>query len=168
MFGFFNKACMYGAVDAGDIQTAKRMIAKGVNLDQPLKSTGTCAMHVASGKDQNEMARFLVENGADPNVRGPYGYTPLHVAASTNHPTIADTLLALGANVDAEDENGMTPLHVAAQTNNAKVAEVLIAHGADLNHKMNQTDWMPLDWAEMKGSSAVAEILRTHGAMQTE
>jgi Ankyrin repeat. len=38
-----------------------------------------------------------LKHGADPNVKGPDGYTPLHIAAHENYPELAKVLIKYGA-----------------------------------------------------------------------
>jgi len=84
--------------------------------------------------DIDKVMRAL-EHGADPNVKGPDGYTPLHIAAHENYSELAKVLIKYGAKVDLKDRYGNTPLHVAAYRGHADVAKVLLESGADPNAK---------------------------------
>lgn len=94
-------------------------------------------MHVAS---HIEVARLLIDSGADINAPGWMGGHPLHTAASAGHSETVKLLLEAGAEVDARQENGYTPLHFAA---NADVAQLLIEYGSDI-HALNRFRQTPL------------------------
>jgi ankyrin repeat protein len=94
------------------------------------------------------------------------GSTPLHCAAWKGHPEVAAALLEAGADVSCQSTNGHyggTPLHAAAHGNQRAVAELLIARGADVQAKScnNRT---PMDETALHKATAVARLLRQHGA----
>lgn len=75
----------------------------------------------------NEMVEFLLNNGADPNVRNEDGTTPLHIAAECGDPyvyidrvKIADMLMKHGADPNAGDSHKQTPLMIAADNGRFK------------------------------------------------
>ena len=61
------------------------------------------------------MARFLLESGAEVNLKDKGGLIPLHNASSFGHLEIAGLLIEYGAEVNQPDKWGFTPLHEAAQ-----------------------------------------------------
>jgi ankyrin repeat protein len=92
--------------------------------------------------------------------------TPLHCAAWKGHPEVATLLLEFGADVNAKNKNdhwGNTPLHAAAHGNQRAVAEVLIKWGADI-HADNDFGRQPLQETEAHKATAVANLLKKHGA----
>lgn len=66
--------------------------------------------------------RALIEAGADVNLIGNVGYTPLHVAAWRNHPEAVEVLLAAGADPGVPCEAGKTPLDIAEENGYREVA----------------------------------------------
>ena len=88
-------------------------------LAAPLKANainfhGHTPLHLAIREGRVEMAKALLINGADPNIRstrfGSYGETALHFATSRNRSECIDLLLANGARTDIKDNLGFTPL----------------------------------------------------------
>ena len=80
-----------------------------------------------------QVARLLLENGADPNaIAGEYGETPLHFAvAVAQSPTLVQLLIDAGANVDAQsDSDKDTPLQRAVAQRNYAITELLLEAGA--------------------------------------
>ena len=102
---------------------------------------GDTALHVAAAAHRPEIARTLIDLGADVAARNRRRATPLYYAAdgSPGSPrwnpahqaeTIA-VLIASGADPNASDKNGVTPLHRAVRTRSAAAVSALIDGGAD-------------------------------------
>jgi ankyrin repeat protein len=72
-----------------------------------------------------EIARALLEAGADVNAAQHGGWTPLHQAADHNYVEVVSLLLAHGANPSARADDGRAPLDMAAERGFAEVAELL-------------------------------------------
>ena len=106
---------------------------------------GKTALHLAShgnpyldlniGPSLSNVARLLLEHGADVNARmdEAEGHcTPLHLAARNGRVEVVHVLLRHGANVRMKDVSGRTALHQAEQFRKVKVVRVLLQHGADI------------------------------------
>ena len=70
------------------------------------------------------VARLLIDRGADVSAANKYGSTPLHRASEAGHEAVARLLVDRGADVSAADEDGSTPLHRALQRGHEAVARV--------------------------------------------
>jgi len=88
-------------------------------------------LYDAAKKGDIDKVMRALEHGADPNVKGPDGYTPLHIAAHENYSELAKVLIKFGAKVDLKDRYGNKPLHAAAYMGRLNVASLLLEHGAD-------------------------------------
>src|SRR5271170_3181775 len=73
-----------------------------------------------------EVARMLVEAGADVNATAAGGYTPLHLAASNGKREIVLLLLERGANREACCDQGETPAGYARERGHTDVAALLV------------------------------------------
>ena len=69
---------------------------------------GVTSLHEAVRKGDEEVARGLLLQRADPNARDVYGMTPLHIAAIEGHADILRLLLYSGAKPECENVGGFT------------------------------------------------------------
>lgn len=88
---------------------------------------GNTALHLA--KNNAEIVKILIENGAEANSKNNEGNTPLHVAAANNTYDIVNILIDNGANINLKNKNHFTPLDVAEEEENVKIAELLKSKG---------------------------------------
>jgi ankyrin repeat protein len=131
-------------------------------LDKPHHSAQTLA----------DIARLLLEHGADVHARTDDGLTPLHLAARWGRVEVVRVLLEHGANVGAEDNRGATPLHEGSVmharncvTNHekAEVVRMLLEHGTNIGAKDNGGR-TPLHDAAESRRVEVVRVLLEHGA----
>jgi len=90
----------YAALGGGSVEVAERLARHGVPVDQ--ESTGSTALHLCVGRrDDLELARWLLERGADPEAVGykwsRAGETPLALALAADNPKAAALLRGAGA-----------------------------------------------------------------------
>jgi ankyrin repeat protein len=74
---------------------------------------GRTPLALAAARGEDEVARLLLEAGADPNRPGERGVTPLGIAARQGSTGVADLLLSAGA--EPSPRGRLTPLHYAVQ-----------------------------------------------------
>ena len=105
-------------------------------------------------------ASLLLESGMDPDHMNWHRFTLLHHMAAEGELAKARLLLTHGANIDAiDDEYRSTPLGVAARRGQLALVKLLLESGAD--PAAAGASWAgPLAWAERKGHTATAELLR--------
>jgi ankyrin repeat protein len=105
-----------------------------------------------------EVAKLLLEHGADLNAKNESGWTPLHKAAFWGRVDIVATLLEHGADPDVQDKFGRTPLHSAALEGHVDVVRLLLEYGADPTAKNEDGD-TPLDLARRRGHRKVVSLI---------
>ena len=71
-----------------------------------------------------------LDAGADVNVKGKDGWTPLGVAAWHDYKEIVELLLAKGADVNTMNLDGKTTLDLAIGRKHTETADLLRKHGA--------------------------------------
>ena len=82
-----------------------------------------------------DIAKLLLEHGAEVDALSTHKITPLHVAAEENQTAIAKLLLARGAQLEAIQEYGYTPLSRATFFQSTDVMVLLKKHGAKCQPK---------------------------------
>ena len=120
-------------------------------------------LHTACVYGNEDVARLLVDLGADVGALSDDLSTPLHLACSYGHDHVAGLLVDRGADLGAKTENGQTPLHVACQEGHDEVAALLLDRGADLGAKTDNGR-TPLHFAARSGHESVVELLTERGA----
>ena len=92
----------------------------------------------AADHQKDDVARLLLEHGADVNAKDKSGNTALMFAAGQEeqyikieNDKVVRLLLEHGAEVDAKNESGETALMVAASNGYEKTVTLLLEHGAD-------------------------------------
>ena len=120
----------------------------------------------------DELARWLVEHGADLAAGDSYGDTPLH-SRSSHWKGRIEVLLELGADANHGENTRGTPLHSAAGSYRTASAALLLRHGARID-ALNQEGQTPLAYALQRCANAqiqdmaeLAELFLAAGARQT-
>ena len=110
-------------------------------------------LHTASNSRNLEIAKLLVEHGANVNGEDNNKSTPLHQAVIAHDIRIAQFLIENGADVNAKNINLWTPIHSAVHRNNLALVELLIKYKANLNVKTLQFQETPLHIAIVYGNN---------------
>mmetsp|Transcript_4686 Transcript_4686/g.3942 ORF Transcript_4686/g.3942 Transcript_4686/m.3942 type:complete len:132 (+) Transcript_4686:247-642(+) len=85
---------------------------------------------MACYKGNLSVAKFLLENGADPSILCVNGSTPLHICSERDFKDILELLCMKRQDlVYAQDEEGNTPLHIASLWSHMEVLELLWEQG---------------------------------------
>lgn len=136
----------------GDFARARQMLASDASLLDTRSADGFPPLGLAIFFRHGELARWLIEQGADVDAAAENAQrvAPLHAAAAVCDRETARLLLARGADPHAKQQLDYTPLHGAASRGDVELAKMLLAHGADLAAK--GTDGKtPADIAEKYG-----------------
>ncbi|KAH9037520.1 hypothetical protein EDB85DRAFT_2142480 [Lactarius pseudohatsudake] len=105
---------------------------------------------------------LLLENGADLNVWGSGGNTPLHLASDRGFPDVVRWLLDRGLDLEAKETTKSTALHLAACAGRLEVAEILLEHNAEVEARDNRGR-VPLHDAARDGHLELVRLLLKHG-----
>jgi ankyrin repeat protein len=83
------------------------------------------SMFLPSSTRPLEIAKLLIEKGADVNAQSKNGTTPLMVAATHNNPPMIGLLIESGADVALKNKQGKTAAEVAELNKNAEAAQAI-------------------------------------------
>jgi len=121
---------IWEAIDGGEIEVLKAVIADGSNVNAQKTSNGWTPLHYAARWGHKEVVELLIAAGADVNVKfEDYGETPLHFAVIEGHAEIAELLIVKGADVNAKNVDGERPLDWAIRRKHPEIADLLRKHG---------------------------------------
>ena len=93
-------------------------------------------------EEATDAIQFLLERGADVDVRQEYLWTPLHLAADMGNLKVAQVLLEHHADVNSQTSEGRAPLHLLSgryisisslEDDDSTFAKLLLEGGADTN-----------------------------------
>ena len=135
------------AARVGDLASARLLVAAGADVNDA-DAWGVSATVLAAHSGYRELAEFLLEKGADPNMAAA-GFSALHVAIMRRDEKMVSALLVHGADPNtplrtwtptrrsSKDRHfapalvGATPFWLAARFSEPGVMRLLVMHGAD-------------------------------------
>ncbi len=100
-------------------------------------TTGDTGLHIVTARRDALWVRFLVQRGANPNIRNNKGVTPLQMATTLGFVDGVEELIKGGAQVNVSDLTGETPLISAVHQRNIPLITRLLKEGANPDHNDN-------------------------------
>ncbi len=153
-------ACILGETET--VASALKLnpvLARAVTDDDHVLEPGLTALHLAAQYGRIEIAKLLLERGADVNAKSPIinDMTPLHLAVWRGHKK-----LDVKPMPELVQEYGV--YHLLPE-----IPRLLLEHGADVNVRDSERNLTPLGWAQAEHEdetdrSEVAELLQEFGA----
>ncbi len=144
---------------SAQLPMTKLLVKHGSDID-PQTSWGMTPMYWAANggsKAHVKVARFLLSQGADVNIRTTADYSMLHEAAREGHGNMCQLLLDAGSDKNWTDGMGETALHKAATGGHAGVVELLLTAGLS-EHTTNKAGETPIAAAHRAGQDGVVEV----------
>lgn len=94
-------------------------------------TSGDTGLHIVVAERNLTWVRFLLQKGADPNIKNKKGATPIQIAVSLGFTDGVAALIKGGANVNVTDSTGATPLIAAVIGRRVDLVRLLLEKGAD-------------------------------------
>ena len=111
------RTALHVAVYNGKEEASQLLILANANVNTPFTQyTNYTALHIAAKKNFTGILNFLLANGADVNVVGSDGRTPLHLAIQFSTVEAVQNLVNKGANINfVSAQNATSPLMLAQE-----------------------------------------------------
>ncbi|MBN1939204.1 MAG: ankyrin repeat domain-containing protein [Candidatus Aminicenantes bacterium] len=155
---------VFDLLGKGDGAGVKALIEKNPKLIEARDQGGYSLLHHAARRGNEELVRFLIDKGLDPDILGTGKKTPLHFAATNDRTAVVAALLEKKASVATRDDYGRTALLLCAREGGeTATARLLIEAGSDVNaeDRFNSTS---LELAAWMGKRELIDLLLDKGA----
>ena len=122
---------LYISCMKGDYKECVRLIKSGEDVNKRGENNNT-PLIVSCEFRRNQIAKLLIQNGANVHIVNNCGGNALHKASFTGLISILPLLFEKGIDINTQDkQHGNTPLHKACEYNQKDSAKYLISIGAD-------------------------------------
>jgi hypothetical protein len=138
-FGRYGQTQLHHCAINGLTTSVKSLLSiRNINVNVKNDWNGSTPLHYAAANGHIEIARLLLQNGADVDVKNNNGYTPLHWAAEQDNVDILHFLVENGADLEAQSNSGRRALHSAAFNGDLPFIQELISrYHVDINARDN-------------------------------
>ncbi|WP_295676001.1 ankyrin repeat domain-containing protein [uncultured Mucilaginibacter sp.] len=110
----------------GQYEIARYLVLKGADVNLPSNNGfGVYPLHSAAAGNYTQIARMLIENNAQVNVRQQAGVSALHSAAQNGNIDLLILLLEHGADVSIRMEGGKLAADLAREKGFIEIADAL-------------------------------------------
>ena len=120
---------LLAAIQNGHADICDLLLAHGSNVNEVMPDKTARALHYAASRGNNATVEALLSWGAEVNLQGFLGLTPLHYACEEGHLLCVLTLLKAGASLTLPNNEGSLPIHVAAHHNRVEIVRTLLEQG---------------------------------------
>lgn len=133
-----------------DLSTVRELIEKGAYIDHQ-EQNGRTPLMIAVQKNNLELAAYLMEQGADLNVRDNTMLTPWLCAGANGFHGILKKALEFSPDLKSTNRFGGTVLLPSSEKGYLKTVEVALKAGVPVNH-VNDLGWSALQEAVILGN----------------
>eukprot|EP01041_Mallomonas_annulata_P002200 gene2200-4279_t len=164
-------ANMQDACLAGNFEEVKRMVEQeGENINARNPANASTALHFACVSGDLNVVKYLLDTGAQIDLRNVGGMTPAHIACDRKHSALVLYLLRHGADASSRNKAGDTPLHYVCSRGMTDVLSQLIQLPALVkNYDLEVRSYQgltPLHSAVDNGHSDIVELLINTAVVQ--
>ena len=151
---------------SGDIGKIQKALDEGADVNEEYQKGYILTYYC--NRDNYDIVKLLIDNGADLDVGEGRFSTPLIAASRYASPEVVQLLLKNGADVDGISNDGSTAIFAATRNDIDPIiaTKLLIKAGADVNH-VNKYGMTPLKLASgPNGNKEVVPLLIKAGAVE--
>lgn len=153
------------AIERGDLEELKFYLEyRNVDIDCVDGYYKRNALSWAAILQQDDLASWLLDRGANPNLADLKEKTALHYAAASGRVALIERLLTghHAAMIDAKDHSQQTPLFMAVMNGHVDAVKELLSKGANPN--IGSKEMYPVHYASAQKDSTILEYLLEAGA----
>ena len=182
---------LYHSVVRGDLDMLGLLVAGGAAVNVTRIPTLDTPLSMALRLKQDKAAAFLLQNGADMNLRLPEGQTPLHLAIARGCHLTVKELLDQGVDPNTpftlpvsndflksvrpgvlrwvlKYDRGVTPLMLAADSGVVQSARALLKAGAKSQVRTRASDIWPINFASRRSDVRMMRLFLGRDPMREE
>jgi ankyrin repeat protein len=177
-----NEKSLIQAAVEGDAEKTRQLLSTGVNMNVRNAETyplgyewNTTALMCAAAKGHLEVARLLIEAGADVSaaseqhkVDGGGGWQALHHALRNNHVEVAKLLFDAGADPNALGNYAWTPLLCALKPMNLAGVRLVLERGGQANLKVKRKGYEPPLYSAASAINNTSVMVSRNGKLVLE
>lgn len=155
-----HRLTFYEAAALGDLGRLRELLDADPSLLDAFGDDGFNALGLSIFFRHPEVARLLIERGADvvAPARNAMKVAPVHAAATQGDREMMQLLLERGADPNARQQMDYTPLHGSASRGDQETARLLVERGADARAQASDGK-TPADVARERGFNELAAWL---------
>jgi ankyrin repeat protein len=181
---------LFYAVYNNSYKTVEYLLEKGadVNKKSSRDNDNFTSFHLACMNGNANIAKLLIQYGANISTKDIHGNTPLMIASLRDNDELVQTILdtrtytlsskspsqsqsqslnramdLVYSTIDIENDSGYTPLNVACQNKNRVLIELFVSFGADISHAIDTGD-KPIHQLSQEHRPDLLDILIGEGA----
>jgi uncharacterized protein len=133
------------AARSGSVAAVRALLAAGADVNAKEQTKGQTALMWAVAERHADVARTLVESGADWKLRSASGFSAFLFATRMGDRELVKFFLDTGADINEAADDGATPLVIATVRGHVALAEWLLEQGADPDK--DTVGYTALHWA---------------------
>lgn len=142
------------AANEGKADLVESILMRDITTKDAVDDDGYTPLHRAAYSNHVDVAKILVQYGANVNARTEYEWTPLHSAVKWSNAETAAFLLQHGADVNALSQGKQTPLHIASTVSNCRETAMTLMLEPDCDTAaLNNSDETAAEIARRTGLS---------------
>jgi uncharacterized protein len=147
-----------------DTESVRLLLAEQTADVNALGPYETPALHWIVRIEDLDLARRLLDAGADPDLRTGFGLSALSLAIENSDLDMVQLLLDYGANVHESDWAGETPLIQAARSGSPAIVQALLERDVNVDQREPHHQQTALMIGVRSGSAEVVGLLLAAGA----
>ncbi len=124
-----NRRILFAAAWRGEEDRLRELVDSGRAGVNAVDENGVSALRFTAQYGHRAMTEYLLDKGADPNLRAKDGMSPLLAAVQMGHKEIVGMLLDRGADVNTRAKGVNAPM-VAREKGHSEIERLLLDRGA--------------------------------------